>query len=407
MATWGSVLFVSQQKVLLMRLSDSQIISFCEQYMHGSDHPDQIGYRKQAAQRDFLDKKLFLERQKILLDLGDFRGKRILDVGCGFGWYAFVFSLLGNNSVIGLDILPGMIEGMNESIATMKAKGVVFDTKGICGDICQAPLDPHSFDAIYSIEAIEHVHDLDAMFARCWELLKPGGKLILVNDNNIYHHETREEIIAMWQEREHSWDWVEKLKNWRPVEHANAKPFAVMREEIVRAANQQLDDNSVTTIVAETAGLLNGEIEDIARCYKPGFQFPALNQYDRCRNPETGEYAERLLDPFHLAGMLRKKGFGKTQVRHYFRRFPLAVVAATPLTLQYIGFDPTLLTSTTVPVGSVPLLSAVVTVIGVPRAPLRLGVKPPRVALNEPAIWSGFVASPQVTACPLAFWHST
>jgi hypothetical protein len=49
---------------------------------------------------------------------------------------------------------------------------------------------------------------------------------------------------------------------------------------------------------------------------------PAVCEYDKCRNPETGEYAERLLDPYKLAGMLEEVGF-KTKVLHAFRKFPL------------------------------------------------------------------------------------
>jgi hypothetical protein len=48
-------------------------------------------------------------------------------------------------------------------------------------------------------------------------------------------------------------------------------------------------------------------------------------------------------------------------------------------------------TTTTAPVGSVPLESDVVTESGVPRAPDALGVNPPRDAEIEPAIWSGVV----------------
>jgi hypothetical protein len=74
--------------------------------------------------------------------------------------------------------------------------------------------------------------------------------------------------MAMWQEREHSRDWIEKLRNWRPIEHGNAKPFAIMREEIVRAANPSLKDDQVKTIVEGTAGLLKSEIAQIANTYQ-------------------------------------------------------------------------------------------------------------------------------------------
>jgi len=291
--------------------------------MHGSDHPDQVGYRTQVETREFANKELFLASLKRLANIGGFRGKRILDVGCGFGWQAFVFSLLDErNSVVGIDILPSMIEGMSESIAAMRAKGVKSDLTAICGDICDPSLELGLFDGIYSNEAIEHVHDLQVMFDRCASLLKPGGKLLLMNDSNVLNTRTRDETVAMWRERESSWEWIEKLKNWRPIEHGQAKPFAVMREDIVRQANARLDDKAIAIIVENSAGLLKSEIASLSRTYREGMKFPVVGEYDRCRNPETGEYAERLLDPFRLAGMLEQSKL-KTQVRHWFRRFPL------------------------------------------------------------------------------------
>jgi SAM-dependent methyltransferase len=301
--------------------TDDQIIALVDQYMHGSDHPDQIGYREQVKEREFADRKVFLTRLKNIAKLGGFQNKRVLDVGCGFGWQAFVFSLLGN-SVVGLDILPSMIEGMDTSIASMKQRGIQFDLTAIAGDICSPNLERSSFDAIYSNEAIEHVHNLQAMFSRCRELLKPGGKVFLLNDSNVLNSATRSETVEMWKLREYSWDWVAQLKKWRPVEHGNAKPFAVMREELVRAANPSIDDEAVSNIVQNTAGLIEPEITLIAQNYHSDMEFPKIGRYDRCRNPETGEYAERLLDPFQLASMLRSVGFA-AHVRHAFRRFPL------------------------------------------------------------------------------------
>jgi SAM-dependent methyltransferase len=306
-----------------MLLSDSEVISLCDQYMHGSDHPDQVGYREQVKGREFADKALFLERQKMLADLGEFHNKRLLDVGCGFGWHAFVFSLLGNNSVVGLDILPGMIEGMNESIETMKTKGVVFSLAGICGDICNVDLEPNSFDAIYSNEAIEHVHDMDLMMDRCRHLLTPGGKLLLINDQNIYDRKGAADTLEMYEKREHSWEWCAYLKSLRPIEHGNAKPFAVMRTEIVTAANPALTKDQIERIVYATPGMLRADIEKLAVSYKDGMPLPNRPRIDWCRNPDTGEYAERLFDPFALAAMLRKRNFKRVQVRHYFRRLPL------------------------------------------------------------------------------------
>jgi SAM-dependent methyltransferase len=312
----------------MRNLSDDEILSLVEDYMNGSEHPDQVGYRKQINGREFANKKMFLSDLKRLAQIGDFHGKRILDVGCGFGWQAFTFALLDKqNQVVGLDILPSMVDGMTESITTMRKTGLDFHLVPICGDVCNPQLEAGSFDAIYSMEAIEHVHDLQKMFQRCAELLKPGGQIFLMNDSNVLHRKTRDETVAMWHDREYSWDWIAKLKNWRPVEHGNAKPFAVMRRDIVREANPKLDDEAVGIVVDRTAGLIKLEIAQLAREYQPGMKFPFIDQYDRCRNPETGEYAERLLDPYKLVKLLQECGF-KTNIRHCFRRFPLSHINA-------------------------------------------------------------------------------
>jgi hypothetical protein len=63
------------------------------------------------------------------------------------------------------------------------------------------------------------------------------------------------------------------------------------------------------------------------------------------------------------------------------------------LTLQNIGLAaPTFSTTTTAPVGSAPEVSDVVTASGVIRAPLALGVKPPRLAVNVPVTGIGLDA---------------
>jgi SAM-dependent methyltransferase len=230
-------------------------------------------------------------------------------------------SLLGNE-VVGPDILPSMIDGMTECLEEQEKRGVHFSVKPVCGEICNADLESRSFDAIYSLEAIEHVHDIPLMLDECARLLKQGGVVMLVNDQNSLNEKGLEETRVMWKKRESSWEWARQLETWRPVEHKDAKPFAVMREEIIRAANPRLSDAAVETIVNNTAGLLKQENEAISKQYVAGMGFKNVPEFDRCRNPLTGEFAERLFDPFALAELMRAAGF-RTTVRHFFRKFPL------------------------------------------------------------------------------------
>lgn len=307
--------------------SDSKVLELVEAYMHSSEHPDLVQYRMQTYSRDFKNKEAFLWSIKQLARLGAFHEKRVLDVGCGFGWQAFTMSLLGNE-VTGIDILPSMIDGMTECVKAQKQAGVNFSVNPLCGDICNSGLPPKSFDGIYSMEAIEHVHDIPKMLDECMRLLKPRGTLLLVNDQNCLHKKGMEDTRAMWKKRESSWEWARQLEEWRPIEHKGAKPFAVMREEIVRVANPTLEDAAVGTIVQNSAGLLKPEIETLAKQYVVGITFRNVPEFDRCRNPVTGEFAERLFDPFALADLARAAGF-KTTVRHFFRRFPLNLLNGT------------------------------------------------------------------------------
>jgi 2-polyprenyl-3-methyl-5-hydroxy-6-metoxy-1,4-benzoquinol methylase len=319
---------------------DDKIIRLIEEYMEGSQNPDLKGYRGQTLQRDFADKDRFLWSLKHIFKLGRYGNKRILDVGCGFGWQAFTISLLDSESkVVGVDILPSMIDGMSDCVESMGKAGVTFNLTPMCGDICNLDLEPNSFDAIYSIEAIEHVHNMRQMLERCFTLLRPNGNIILVNDQNILNRKVRNDTVSMWQERESSWKWSEYLRSIRPIEHQDARPFAVMREEIVRAANPNLDQRAVQALVDATAGLLKPEIETIATNFKIGMPLPVRSVYDWCRNPVTGEYAERLFDPFALAKLLRDAGF-RTKVRHFFRKFPLNVANSIQFwPLNYLLFN--------------------------------------------------------------------
>lgn len=311
-------------------LERADLPAILDEYIQGSDHPDLQIYR--AGGEDgvgVMDPQylsVWLWRLKHFCDLGDFYNCTILEVGCGFGWDAVGLALTGHNKVVASDILPSMIDGVTECLRTMEARGKPLPIEPLCGDICQLDLPANSFDGIFSSEAVEHVHDLAAMFATCFRLLKPGRRLVIVNDSNRYNASSRAHSWDMWTDRDESAEHAEWLKTEvRPVEHANARPYGAMREEKIRAVAPELSDDAVSDLRKATAGMIYPEIEEAVREYKRNKSLPVRDEYGWCRNPETGEYAERLLDPFELKAMLRTAGF-KVQLRHMFRKMPLRLL---------------------------------------------------------------------------------
>jgi ubiquinone/menaquinone biosynthesis C-methylase UbiE len=307
-----------------MNHSYADTVSVIRKLANASDHPDQAVYSKSffdLSRFDVDGGRWFLGHMKQVMAAGEYRGRDLLEMGCGFGWDAATMVMMGARSVTATDILPSMIDGMNESFDNMARRGVKLNVKGMVADACKLPFEDNSFDGAYSIEAVEHVHDLDLMFDEVRRVLRPGGRFIIVNDSNALNTACREATFKMWVERDELREHAERLKKVRPVEHANAEPYAVMRERIVRQANTKLSDSDVSKIVKATAGLTRLEIEPLAKSYGPTTVLPQRPIFKWCRNPETGEYAERLLDPFELAEMMRNRGF-KATVGHGFQKFP-------------------------------------------------------------------------------------
>lgn len=297
-----------------------------ERYIRESGHPDLITYGNNFL--DHADSILpVLDR---LMTVGRMRRARVLDVGCGFGWYAVAISLMGDSEVVANDMRELMTVMIDKRVEVLRAQGLPVRVTTLLGDICTADLAPASFDSIWCAETLEHVHDQDAMFDLFARVLKPGGVCVITNDNNAMNSKVVADNTDMWRKRDTSDEFIRELKLQRPVENRDIEPFATMRKRIIRGANPSLPSDEVDRLGAATAGLDRPAIEQIASRHTPGGAVPTPPSHSWCRNPETGEYCERLLHPFELSQRLASHGF-KTSVRHMFRRFPLSALNAVPI----------------------------------------------------------------------------
>lgn len=290
------------------------------EYIEGSNNPDLRAYGSVVLSSLGTGRHTWFI--KYMMDLGRMYDCRVLDIGCGFGWDSVILALLGNNRVVANDIRDTMIEPLKERVSALRQKGAPLEIETVTGNICTLSLEPESFDAVFCNEAIEHIHDLDAMFRRCAAILKPGGRCVVANDNNSLDRKNVATIRNMWQRRDRSWDYIEELKRDRPIENRDILPYAVMREQIVRQADPSLGEEAVAAIVDATAGLTQPDIERVAQDYASQTQLPTPPAYAWCRNPVTGEFCERLLNPFEIAECMTRHGF-KTRVFHAFRKWPL------------------------------------------------------------------------------------
>lgn len=101
-------------------------------------------------------------------------GMRLLDLGCGSG--AAAYDLADRYNV---EIVCVTNSAVQASICRRKFEKFCGRVRVIVADFDSLDLSGESFDAIYALESIGYTKDLDAWLARCWRLLKPGGRLLI------------------------------------------------------------------------------------------------------------------------------------------------------------------------------------------------------------------------------------
>lgn len=112
------------------------------------------------------------EMRFIVQSLGDLKGKRLLDVGCGLGEASVYFAMLGAD-VTSLDLSPGMLDATSR---LAQANGVSVKRHIASAEDMQLPSDA-KFDIIYAGNLLHHVNIEDTII-RILPHLAPGGVFV-------------------------------------------------------------------------------------------------------------------------------------------------------------------------------------------------------------------------------------
>lgn len=112
----------------------------------------------------------------LLPELG---GRRVLDLGCGFGWFCRWAREHGAASVLGVDVSERML-------ARAKAETHDAAISYVKADLEHLEIRPETFDLAYSSLAFHYVENLEGLLARVYAALVPGGKLIFSVEHPIF-----------------------------------------------------------------------------------------------------------------------------------------------------------------------------------------------------------------------------
>jgi SAM-dependent methyltransferase len=114
-----------------------------------------------------------------LIDFSAYRGKRVLDVGCGAGTDLARFAR-GGAIVSGVDI-------SSSAIALAKQN---FAQQGLQGDLREAdgerlPFEDSAFDFVFAHGVVQYTRDDKALVDECRRVLEPGGTAVFQVYNRI------------------------------------------------------------------------------------------------------------------------------------------------------------------------------------------------------------------------------
>ena len=104
---------------------------------------------------------------------------RVVDLGCGFGWFCRWARAAGAAGVLGIDVSERMLA---HAVATTRDPAITYTR----ADLERVELSPASFDLAYSSLAFHYVADLEALLTRVHRSLVPGGHLVCSVEHPLY-----------------------------------------------------------------------------------------------------------------------------------------------------------------------------------------------------------------------------
>jgi SAM-dependent methyltransferase len=111
--------------------------------------------------------------------LPDLEGLRVLDLGCGFGWFCRWVREQGAATVLGVDVSEKMLA---RASAATRDPAITYSR----ADMERLELPPASFDLAYSSLALHYVERLDRLISVVHASLAAGGNFVFSVEHPIF-----------------------------------------------------------------------------------------------------------------------------------------------------------------------------------------------------------------------------
>lgn len=121
--------------------------------------------------------------------LPNFAGKKVLDLGCGFGWHCRYAALQGAKEVVGVDISAKMLE---EAQKLTEYKQVSYRNVSLE----DFEVSSNSFDMVISSLAFHYIKDWEELCQKIKRVLVPGGEFIFSVEHPVFTAEGTQQWVV-------------------------------------------------------------------------------------------------------------------------------------------------------------------------------------------------------------------
>ncbi|KAI0861767.1 methyltransferase domain protein [Xylaria cubensis] len=160
-------------------------------------------------EREFFESYIQLDRQRKGLDstpewprlramLPDLKGARVLDLGCGLGWFSRFARTEGAASVRAIDLSANMLD---------KARSMTSDDDIAYeeADLEDLTLPETSYDVVFSSLAFHYLANLPQLVAEISKSLRRGGRLVFSVEHPLFTAPTEPSVLVNHRKDQMFW----------------------------------------------------------------------------------------------------------------------------------------------------------------------------------------------------------